>query len=679
MESLYTKYRPQTFSDVVGQVPVVSTLERAVLNQTLSHAYLFCGPRGTGKTTMARILAKALVCEEGPGVLPDGTCEQCRSVAEGIHPDVAEIDAASRTKVGEVREEIISKVDFAPVLGRSKVYIVDEVHMLSTAAFNALLKTLEEPPAHVTFIFCTTDPQKIPTTVLSRLQKFTFSPLSDADIRGRLETICQGEGYRAEPEALDLVVRHAKGGMRDAISALEQLAVFGDGNVSADIARDLLGQSSEDVLVRLVEGLAARDTGELFGVVAEVVAGGRDLQQLVAELTLRVRDLFVVKSIGLLPALVAATADAGAELEREAALFEDADRLSRILLSLSDAEYALKRGGDQRIALEIALVRMARPEGDLTLESLNERMNRLEAQMVGDVASAPAAPRAASASAKPVAAAAPAPTPEPKPVPAPKPAPPSAPASAPAPRAPEPPASRAQAPAVPASAPMAPAPTPASVGNGRDAAWAEVVASLPPNEASLLDASRVQADDGHLLIIEVDDDSPFTLGILRRPDVLQELEDACAPIFGKRRVDVVPSRDQKPHAPAPSTRPSAPATPRQGFRAPAPASAPAPAPAPRPRQAPVAPSRAAAAPAPVNPPVPTPPPAPQPGPTPAAPAVGDDEFSSILSGLQNTFGSVEVLSVGTDAPEDEVPGDAGFDEEYEFGYDDGFVEEPLDD
>ena len=679
MESLYTKYRPQTFADVVGQVPVVSTLERAVLNQTLSHAYLFCGPRGTGKTTMARILAKALVCEEGPGVLPDGTCEQCRSVAEGIHPDVAEIDAASRTKVGEVREEIISKVDFAPVLGRSKVYIVDEVHMLSTAAFNALLKTLEEPPAHVTFIFCTTDPQKIPTTVLSRLQKFTFSPLSDADIRGRLETICQGEGYRAEPEALDLVVRHAKGGMRDAISALEQLAVFGDGNVSADIARDLLGQSSEDVLVRLVEGLAARDTGELFGVVAEVVAGGRDLQQLVAELTLRVRDLFVVKSIGLLPALVAATADAGAELEREAALFEDADRLSRILLSLSDAEYALKRGGDQRIALEIALVRMARPEGDLTLESLNERMNRLEAQMVGDVASAPAAPRAASASAKPVAAAAPAPTPEPKPVPAPKPAPPSAPASAPAPRAPEPPASRAQAPAVPASAPMAPAPTPASVGNGRDAAWAEVVASLPPNEASLLDASRVQADDGHLLIIEVDDDSPFTLGILRRPDVLQELEDACAPIFGKRRVDVVPSRDQKPHAPAPSTRPSAPATPRQGFRAPAPASAPAPAPAPRPRQAPVAPSRAAAAPAPVNPPVPTPPPAPQPGPTPAAPAVGDDEFSSILSGLQNTFGSVEVLSVGTDAPEDEVPGDAGFDEEYEFGYDDGFVEEPLDD
>ena len=679
MESLYTKYRPQTFSDVVGQVPVVSTLERAVLNQTLSHAYLFCGPRGTGKTTMARILAKALVCEEGPGVLPDGTCEQCRSVAEGIHPDVAEIDAASRTKVGEVREEIISKVDFAPVLGRSKVYIVDEVHMLSTAAFNALLKTLEEPPAHVTFIFCTTDPQKIPTTVLSRLQKFTFSPLSDADIRGRLETICQGEGYRAEPEALDLVVRHAKGGMRDAISALEQLAVFGDGNVSADIARDLLGQSSEDVLVRLVEGLAARDTGELFGVVAEVVAGGRDLQQLVAELTLRVRDLFVVKSIGLLPALVAATADAGAELEREAALFEDADRLSRILLSLSDAEYALKRGGDQRIALEIALVRMARPEGDLTLESLNERMNRLEAQMVGDVASAPAAPRAASASAKPVAAAAPAPTPEPKPVPAPKPAPPSAPASAPAPRAPEPPASRAQAPAVPASAPMAPAPTPASVGNGRDAAWAEVVATLPPNEASLLDASRVQADDGHLLIIEVDDDSPFTLGILRRPDVLQELEDACAPIFGKRRVDVVPSRDQKPHAPAPSTRPSAPATPRQGFRAPAPASAPAPAPAPRPRQAPVAPSRAAAAPAPVNPPVPTPPPAPQPGPTPAAPAVGDDEFSSILSGLQNTFGSVEVLSVGTDAPEDEVPGDAGFDEEYEFGYDDGFVEEPLDD
>ncbi len=636
MESLYTKYRPQVFSDVVGQVPVVSTLERAVLNQTLSHAYLFCGPRGTGKTTMARILAKALVCDEGPGVLPDGTCEQCRAVAEGIHPDVIEIDAASRTNVSEVREEIITKVDFAPVRGRAKVYIVDEVHMLSKAAFNALLKTLEEPPEHVTFIFCTTDPQKILPTVLSRLQKFTFSPLSDADIRSRLEEICAGEGYRAEPEALDLVVRHAKGGMRDAISVLEQLAVFGNGEVSADIARDLLGQSAEDVLVRLVEGLAARDTGELFGVVAEVVAGGRDLGQLVAELTLRVRDLYVVKSVGLLPTLMAATADSGAELEREAALFEDADRLSRILLLLSDAEYALKRAGDQRIALEVALVRMARPEGDLTLEALNERMNRLEARLEGGAPGAPISPSApASAAVAARRSPANAPTSASRAPQAPTPAPAS---GAPSPAFAKPNAApsrvRASAPAAatasaPASAPVAPASS-ASATPGRDAAWADVLRSLPPNQASLLASSRMKSDDGRVLMVEIDDNSPFTLGMLRRRDFLEEVEAACAPVFGKRRVDIVPAEAAR-EASAPPVPPASPA--------------PAP-PAPGPRVAP----------APAVPRAPEPPAPPAPAPSAQTPeSPGEGEFASLLSELQNTFGSVEVISMGTSASEDEAP------------------------
>ena len=169
MESLYTKYRPQTFADVVGQTHVVTTLEHAVLEGRTSHAYLFCGPRGTGKTTMARLLAKALLCEQGPGHLPDGTCEQCKDIASGEHPDVYELDAASRTGVDNVREEIISRVSFAPKRGAYKMYIIDEVHMLTTAAFNALLKTLEEPPSHVVFVLCTTDPQKIPETILSRV------------------------------------------------------------------------------------------------------------------------------------------------------------------------------------------------------------------------------------------------------------------------------------------------------------------------------------------------------------------------------------------------------------------------------------------------------------------------------------------------------------------------------
>ena len=174
MESLYRKYRPQTFADVVGQTHVVSTLERAVLEGRTSHAYLFCGPRGTGKTTMARLLAKALMCEKGPGQLPDGTCEQCQLIAAGEHPDVYELDAASRTGVENVREEIINRVGYAPVQAPCKMYIIDEVHMLTTQAFNALLKTLEEPPDHVIFVLCTTDPQKIPATILSRVQRFDF-------------------------------------------------------------------------------------------------------------------------------------------------------------------------------------------------------------------------------------------------------------------------------------------------------------------------------------------------------------------------------------------------------------------------------------------------------------------------------------------------------------------------
>ncbi|MGO5240402.1 DNA polymerase III subunit gamma/tau, partial [Parolsenella sp. LCP21S3_E11] len=414
MESLYRKYRPQTFEQVVGQAHVVSTLERAVCEGRTSHAYLFCGPRGTGKTTMARILAKALMCEQGEGHLPDGTCEECRLIAAGEHPDVYELDAASRTGVDNVREEIINRVDYAPVRGRYKVYIIDEVHMLTPAAFNALLKTLEEPPAHVVFIMCTTDPQKILATILSRVQRFDFHSIAPDEMRAHLVDVCEKEGFTFDGEALDIVVRHARGGMRDALSALEQLSVFGAGDVSAEAARDLLGEASGSALSGVSLALANRDVPALFSEVAELVNNGGDLLQFTRELASRVRDAYVVSVAGAKPGVVNASDEALAELADEAAAYGSSDRLARVLTVLGDAASEMRTAVNQRLVLEIALTRCARPEGDLTLEALAERIERLER---GGVAVAPAV-GASTPAVAPVVASSPAPRPAPAPAPA---------------------------------------------------------------------------------------------------------------------------------------------------------------------------------------------------------------------------------------------------------------------
>ena len=368
MESLYTKYRPQTFADVVGQEHVVSTLERAVLENRVSHAYLFCGPRGTGKTTMARLLAKALLCERGPGQLPDGECEECRLIAAGDHPDVYELDAASRTGVDNVREEIIGNVEYAPVRGRYKAYIIDEVHMLTPAAFNALLKTLEEPPAHVVFMLCTTDPQKIPATVLSRVQRFDFHAISNEDLVKRLAYVCEHEGFTYEIEALGLVARHARGGLRDALSTLEQLSVFGDGTISLAATRDMLGTLSGSQLSQVLMALAQRDVPKLFATVSELVDGGHDLLRFVRQLAARVRDAYVMSVAGEIEGAFAETGDDLAALRAEVDAFGSADRLARVLTVLGDASSEMRTAPNQRLVLEIALTRIARPETDLTLD-----------------------------------------------------------------------------------------------------------------------------------------------------------------------------------------------------------------------------------------------------------------------------------------------------------------------
>ena len=594
MESLYRKYRPQTFDDVVGQQHVVATLEHAVLEGRTSHAYLFCGPRGTGKTTMARLLAKALMCEQGPGHLPDGTCEQCRLIAAGDHPDVYELDAASRTGVDNVREEIINRVSYAPVSGTHKVYIIDEVHMLTTAAFNALLKTLEEPPAHVTFVLCTTDPQKVPETILSRVQRFDFHAISAAELSARLVYVCQQEGFSYDQAALDLVVRHARGGMRDALSTLEQLSVFGDGDISLESAQDLLGEVATSTLSTVSLALAQRDVPELFAQVGGLVDAGRDLLQFSRELAAHLRDVYVVAAVGARENILAATPEELTAFQSEAAAFGSVDRLSRALGILGDASSEMRTATNQRLVLELAFTKIARPESDLTIESLAERVEALERQvralsMPGKTNGAAAAPRSVPA---PQIAPVPQPAQAPKPAasdsrfasapqlrPAPQavPAPqmrsvpqaasvqrvPAAPQAAPAPR-PAPTrqqnAVRSDVAAPPAVAPAAPQGVITDKGE-LQRRWRQVVDSLlssAPARGSLLMNSSLEEDNGTELTVDLHQVSAFAVRQLTRQDVSEEVSRAASEGFGRRRVSYRTSSGASPAVTAQRQAPAVP-------------------------------------------------------------------------------------------------------------------------
>lgn len=599
MESLYRKYRPLTFDSVVGQQHIVSTLEHAITEGRLSHAYLFCGPRGTGKTTMARILAKALLCrnaeaaraEGASGCMPDGTCEECELIAEGNHPDVYELDAASRTGVDNVREEIINSVNFAPVRGKYKIYIIDEVHMLTTAAFNALLKTLEEPPAHVIFVLCTTDPQKILETILSRCQRFDFHRIGNEDIEHRLAYVCEQEGFDYDDEALAIVARHAKGGMRDALSTLEQLSVFGNGSVHADDARSLLGEVSDQILGEFSRAIADRDVAELYGLIRTQVEEGNDLLELTRDLVAHVRDVYVACVAGARAELFEGGSEQAEALAAEAAAFGEhpADRLARVLTVLDDAALEMRGASDVRLVLEIACTRLARPEADLTIEALAERVARLEAMVANgavpaSVAAAQAAAPAASVpaaaqqptlisgarAAAPAASAAPAatsarqggmpwdrgaaaPAAQPAPVSASKPA---APAPQPAPAPTPQPQSNNAAQVAAAGA----AETPAVEDAGElQRKWAEVVERVKAQQASyaaLLLNARATADDGSKLTVSFPAGSTFAIKMLGRADTQSVVLPTVCAVFGRRTVEYVldgggtPAPQHEEHSPS---------------------------------------------------------------------------------------------------------------------------------
>lgn len=672
MESLYRKYRPLTFDSVVGQQHIVSTLEHAITEGRLSHAYLFCGPRGTGKTTMARILAKALLCrnaeaaraEGASGCMPDGTCEECELIAEGNHPDVYELDAASRTGVDNVREEIINSVNFAPVRGKYKIYIIDEVHMLTTAAFNALLKTLEEPPAHVIFVLCTTDPQKILETILSRCQRFDFHRIGNEDIERRLSYVCEQEGFDYDDEALAIVARHAKGGMRDALSTLEQLSVFGNGAVHADDARSLLGEVSDQILGEFARAIASRDIAELYGLIRAQVEEGNDLLELTRDLVAHVRDVYVACVAGARAELFEGGSEQAEALAAEAAAFGEhpADRLARVLTVLDDAALEMRGASDVRLVLEIACTRLTRPEADLTIEALAERVARLEAMVANaavpaSVAAAGATPAAVAAapattqqptlisgartaasvaSAAPAATSAhqggmpwdrgaatpsahPAPTPTPKPTapaPQPTPVPKSQPAAVPASAPAAAPARQSQPNSAARVAAAGAAETPAVEDAGElQRKWAEVVERVKARQASyagLLLNARATADDGSKLTVSFPAGSTFAVKMLGRADTQSVVLPTVSAVFGRRTVDYVldgggtPAPQHEEHSP--SARAAASADPQPVSSA-APASSSAG--ATQPKAAPVAaPTPSAPEPAAPKPTAPTPSPKP---------------------------------------------------------------------
>lgn len=558
-EALYRKYRPSTFEDVVGQEHIERTLKNALEQEKVSHAYLFCGPRGTGKTTMARILAKALLCEKAPTIDPDGTCEECLAIAAGTHPDVYELDAASRTGVENVREEIINRVHYAPTHGSYKIYIIDEVHMLSTAAFNALLKTLEEPPSHVVFILCTTDPQKVPDTIHSRCQRFDFHRLSVDEITARLGAVCVQEGVEFEPEALELISHQAEGGMRNALTSLEQLAAFGEGHVTLDGAHRILGSLDNEGLTEIVQALGKHDAGACFTWVSHYVETGADIAQFVQELAEHMRNLYLM-SLTDADVEISASTSAREVMESELELF-GTERLSRALSVLGDLMKELRATTNSRLAFEIALTRLLRPESDLTLESLSERIEELEMKLLSTPSLAyaqgtPAAPVAAGAMQTPApvqsmqqpytpvqtptpSAPVPRPAPAPQPMPTPRPAPAPQPVPSPQPTpAPQPMPARTQAQAA-TSSPAASVP-PASVDLTNAAAlqrmWHSVTSALRksnPARGVLFMGAKIEADPQNQGVkIVFSPDSSFAYAAAQKKEVKDVLAQSFIEVTG---------------------------------------------------------------------------------------------------------------------------------------------------
>jgi DNA polymerase-3 subunit gamma/tau len=539
--SLYRRHRPRTFADVVGQEHVVRTLRNAVEQGKVHHAYLFVGSRGTGKTSMAKMLAACLNCVHGPTIEPCGQCESCVSIAHATSLDVIEMDAASNNSVDDIRE-LRESVQFAPVSGRSKVYILDEAHMLSSQAWNAFLKTLEEPPPNTIFVLATTEAQKVLPTVVDRCHRFDFARPTVEQIATVITRVATAEEIDIGPDAVALLARHATGSFRDALGTLEQLVTYTGTTVATDDVLAVLGVADSDLLFDALDAVAAGDARAAWLAAARLADTGRDVSQFLKDLEAHARDLLVVQTLGEVPAELRLTPDRDERLAEQARRVPAAGIL-RLLDLLAEALRTIKEGADARTRLETALVKAASPELDPTAKALAARLERLEAALAGGGGAA--APARSVAPAEPAAVALPAPAEPPAaaapPAPAEPPAaaaPPTAAPTPPSPPSPAPEPARAEAPSAPAAAPAQPAATALADEPTLDAIrslWPAVLDSLRADKgalaASLSEAQPIELR-GKQLVVAFDEDDGFNRRMADHPGDRAAVEEALRHLAG---------------------------------------------------------------------------------------------------------------------------------------------------
>ncbi len=389
--SLYRRHRPQSFGEVVGQEHIVRTLSNAVEKGRVHHAYLFVGSRGTGKTSMAKILARSLNCVHGPTLTPCGECEACVTIAAGTSLDVIEMDAASNRSVDDIRE-LRERVGFAPAAGRWKVYILDEAHMLTKEAWNAFLKTLEEPPPNTAFVLATTEPQKVMATIVDRCQRFDFQRPSLEQIAEVVRRVSVAEGIEIEDGAVALIARSATGSFRDALGTLDQLVAFGGESVTTDEVVELIGAADAELLFDTTDALASGDARSALEAVERLSRSGRDPGQFARDLIAHLRQLLVARATGEVPESFTVTVAQPERLAGQAKEVDDA-KLVGAIDALSAAVAAMREGDDPRLTLEVALLKVTTPSLDSSREALLRRIESLESRLTGEEAAAPENPK----------------------------------------------------------------------------------------------------------------------------------------------------------------------------------------------------------------------------------------------------------------------------------------------